>query len=261
MAVAHKATEVQGFVNALEPGSQRESALYLAYFVEVVREEGSFTPGAVRDAFVEARVPVPRNVSAALSQLRSTKDIMPLHGTRYALTQQGLARVTERLNSVRWFTSVSAEPTRLVREVSEKLQQDVLRIVSADEREFLEEAISCLHPTVNAYRAAVIMGWSSVVYNLRQKILTRGLAAVNGEVQKHYPKKKIRRAEEMEDLKDSELLVVGQGLGVLNKNVKARLDSHLGLRNACAHPTSVQPQIHTVRAFFEEIIQYVLAVP
>ncbi len=256
-----EASNIQGFINALQSTSHRDTTLYLAYFIEVIREEGSFTPKAIRNAFVEARIPCPKNVRGAVFHLKLNKDIIPLDGTTYALSQQGKTKVTDKLNAVGWFTSVSAEPTRLVREISEKLHQDVLKIVGSDERDFIQEAIACLHPTVNAYRAAVIMAWSAVVYNLRGKALDRGLPALNTEVQKRYPKKAILKAEHIEDLKDSELLIACQGLGVLTKNVKGRLDNHLGLRNGCAHPTAVRPEIHTVKAFFEEIIQYVLAVP
>lgn len=254
-------TDVQGYISALNPASQRESALYLAYFIEVEREEGSFTPGSVKKAFVEARIPVPKNVSAAIFHLHEAEDIIRLDGTTYALSQQGKAKVTEKLNAAGWFTSLAAEPTRLIREVSEKLREDVLGIADADERDFIEEALACLHPTVNAYRAAVIMGWSAVVHNLRNKALGKGLAALNTEVQRHYPKKKVQKRADIEDLKDGELLVVCQGFGLLGKNTKTRLDNQLNLRNGCAHPTTVRPQIHTVKAFFEEAIQYVLAAP
>jgi hypothetical protein len=49
-------------------------------------------------------------------------------------------------------------------------------------------------------------------------------------------------------------------MGILSRSVKRHLAPLLDLRNACAHPTVVRPEIHWVRAFFESIIQYVLAV-
>jgi hypothetical protein len=148
----------------------------------------------------------------------------------------------------------------LIREVSEKLHEDVLTIADSDERSFLEEAMACLHPTVNAYRAALIMGWAAVVHNLRRKLVLRGLPIVDVEVKKHYARKKVEKEDDLDDLKDSELLIICQGLDILQRNVRQRLDGYLGLRNGCAHPTGVKPQLHVVRAFFEEIIQYVLAV-
>jgi hypothetical protein len=48
---------------------------------------------------------------------------------------------------------------------------------------------------------------------------------------------------------------------IAGKSVKKQLQPWLDFRNGVGHPTNVKPGIHKVKAFFEDIIQYVLAVP
>lgn len=48
-------------------------------------------------------------------------------------------------------------------------------------------------------------------------------------------------------------------MGILDKAVRKQLENHLDLRNGCGHPTQVAPGIHRIKAFFEEIIAYVLS--
>jgi hypothetical protein len=48
---------------------------------------------------------------------------------------------------------------------------------------------------------------------------------------------------------------------IKGKSVKTQLGHCLDLRNGVGHPNNVKLGIHKVKAFFEDIIQYVLAVP
>lgn len=153
------------------------------------------------------------------------------------------------------------EITLTVKEISETLHKKVLYIVDADERQYIEEAIRCLHPPVLAFRAAVLMGWTAAIYHLRKKVEYMGYSNFNTAFQKVYPQSKrkpVNHFYDLEDYKDIELLEVCEKLRLYDKAVKKRLLSWLDLRNGCGHPTDVIPEIHIVKAFFEEIIEYVL---
>lgn len=255
--------DIRDFIKAVGPSGARETALFIGYFLDVVLERGSFSTADVKRGFTDARLKSPKNVSDTVTKLATAGLIIRLDGRQYALAQAGLQRVADRLNEVGWFASVAPERTDIVREISQKLHQDVLTIADQGERDFIEEALACLHPAVNAYRAAVIMGWSATVHNLRKKVVAKGLQAFNEEFQRRFArsKKLARHPDDLEDFRDGELLAVCEGVGIISKSVKNQLDPLLTLRNGCAHPTGVKPEIHRVKAFFEDIIKYVLSVP
>lgn len=235
--------------------------LYIGYFLEVLQERGSFTGALVAHGFKDARIRAPGNVYDVIGRLKVSGDVIQLRPSEYALGQSALAAMTQKLSSLGLFTTKPEESTELIREVSEKLHRDLLTILDKEELSFMEEAATCLHPTVNAYRAAIIMGWAAVVHNLRRKLLAIGLKTVDQAIKKHSPRKKAERESDLDDLKDSELLLVCDSLGILTKTTRQRLEHALNLRNSSAHPTELKPHLNVVRGFFEEIIQYVLAVP
>lgn len=241
-------------------------ALFIGYHLEVTEARGGFTAPEIREAFTAARVTPPSNPSDLLYRLQKRRLLVVLEPgppKSYALSQQGLQIVTAKLNEVGWFASIAPERTDIVREISQKLHQDVLTIADQGDRDFIEEALACLHPAVSAYRAAVIMAWSATVHNLRKKVVAKGLQAFNEEFQRRFArsKKLARHPDDLEDFRDGELLAVCEGVGIISKSVKNQLEPLLHLRNGCAHPTGVKPEIHRVKAFFEDIINYVLSVP
>jgi len=252
------------FIRTCNPRGTAQTALFIGYHLEVIEARGGFTAREIRGGFIAARVTPPANPSDVLGRLQKRRLVVLLEAgppRRCALSQQGLEIASARLNEIGWFASVAPERTEIVREISEKLHQDVMSVADEAERDFIQEALACLHPAVNAYRAAVIMGWSAAVYNLRNKVMAKGLAAFNTEFQRRFPRSK-KVADDLNDLqefKDRELLDVCQGIGILSPSVKKQLEPLLSLRNGCAHPTGVKPEIHRVKAFFEDIIRYVLS--
>lgn len=256
------------FIAACEPKNQGQLVLYAGYYLEVTRNLGSFTGPDIAGALLEARAPnAPKNVSVVAGRLVRAEQLIVLEPgppRRYALSQPALEAVTKKLNEIGWFTSTPEEPTRIIREISETLHARVLTITDADERGYIEEALACLHPTVNAHRAAIVMGWAATMFNLRRKIERTGLPAFNAEFQRRFPKARKRPVSVIDDFEeygDAEILGVAEGMNVISKAVHKALKQHLDIRNNCGHPTDYQPGIHRVKTFFEEVINYVLAVP
>jgi hypothetical protein len=158
------------------------------------------------------------------------------------------------------------ERTELIKEMTESLHAVIQTITDQHEREYIEEAISCLSPVNNAPRAAVIMGWTGTVCSLRRKINQQGTAgytAATSHLQTMNPKaKSVNNINDLEDVKDIDLLNVCEKMNILKgKSVKTQLVQWLNFRNGLGHPTQVKPSINKVKAFFEDIIQYVLAEP
>jgi hypothetical protein len=185
---------------------------------------------------------------------------------RYALTNQGVDFINTRMQKMGLALTKPTERTELIKEITESLHALIQNIPDQHEREYIEEAISCLSPVNNAPRAAVIMGWTGTVCNLRRKIDqqgTVGYAAATGHLQAINPKAKpVTNVNDLEDIKDVHLLEVCEKMNILKgKSVKKQLVHCLDFRNGLGHPTQVKPSINKVKAFFDEIIQSVLAVP
>ncbi|HEU4758858.1 MAG TPA: hypothetical protein VFT91_02635, partial [Dehalococcoidia bacterium] len=145
--------------------------------------------------------------------------------------------------------------------LTRQLRQQAGAVPDKDQREYLEEAIICLE--AGALRAAVVMGWTAAVWNLRRKVRALGLATFSAEFSRRWPQSKkppVKTIEDLEDYRDEEFLQVAEGIGLISKAVLAELLTHLKLRNNCGHPTAVRPRLNRVGAFFEDILQYVLAV-
>ncbi len=71
--------------------------------------------------------------------------------------------------------------------------------------------------------------------------------------------KKVNTIDDLEYYQEKDFLLVIEKMGIIDKAVRIQLETCLDLRNACGHPTQVRPQIHKVKSFFEDIIQYVLS--
>lgn len=252
-------TDLEQFLVRLGLRTQAEIVLAIMYYSDRVLSARELTPKAIRDAIEASRQVTPSNVSQVLSDLRRRKLINRTKNGNYSLTTIGINEIAIKVEEAG--INLDDEVTLTVKEISETLHKKILKIADAHEQRYIEEAIRCLHPPVLAFRAAVLMGWMAAIHHLRKKVERIGFSNFNTAFQKIYPQSKKKSAshfDDLEDYKDMELLEVCEKLHVYDKAVKKRLNQWLDLRNGCGHPTNVTPEIHIVKAFFEEIIEYVL---
>jgi hypothetical protein len=242
------------FVAATGATSRTWIALLILYYYETQRCQRGMTALELRNAFSEARIAAPKNISSTMLLLIGRGLVHRLDG-RYVLLQDGLRRARELAQP-----ALAPDAARLVADISPHLASYLDKVTDVSERDYLTEAISCLH--ISAYRAAVILGWAGAVFNLRRKIERLGFDRFNAEFVELYPKSKRDAAASLEDLqeyKDSELLRVCNKLGILSNTAHKHLKPQLDLRNTCGHPTDDKPNVYTVGSFFERIIQYVFS--
>lgn len=251
---------LEQFLRSLGVNTQAEITLAIMYYNNSLQLANELSPKEIRDAFEQACQPLPSNISQVLSDLHKRKLInKTTKSGNYSLTIAGKDLIVKKAEEAR--VKFGDEVTVTVQEISESLHKKVLDIADQDERRYIEEAIRCLHPPVLAFRAAVLMGWTAAVHHLRKKVECIGFNNFNITFQKIYPQSKKKSAnhfDDLEDYKDIELLEVCEKLHVYDKAVKKLLQHWLDLRNGCSHPTYVIPEIYIVKAFFEEIIEYVL---
>jgi hypothetical protein len=242
------------FVALTGATSRTQIALLILYYSERQRGQRSMTAGELRTAFCGARVAPPRNVSGTMQGLLD-RHLVQRTGGRYALLQKGVRLARDLAQP-----ALGPDAARLVADISPHLTSYLEEIADVNERDYLTEAISCLH--IGAYRAAVVLGWAGAVFNLRRKIQRLGFGKFNTKFAQLYPKSRrdpIASPEDLEEYKDSELLRVCSKLGILSDTAHKHLKPQLDLRNTCGHPTQDKPDVYTVGSFFERIIRYVFS--
>src|SRR5262245_56748177 len=270
---------VRDFIRQLGFTKGVENILAVCYYAEFIGDEKPHLGARdIAELLVAAKVPRPANLSRDLNSLIGTRRLNILNDVpakiadypngyvRYSLTNQDADVIHNQMQKVGLVSTKPTERTELIKEIAESLHALIQKIPDQHEREYIEEAISCLSPVNNAPRAAVIMGWTGTVCNLRRKIDQQGTAgyiAVTGYLQAMNPKAKpVTNINDLEDIKDVHLLDFCEKMNILKgKSVKTQLVQWLDFRNGLGHPTQVKPGINKVKAFFEDIIQYVLAEP
>jgi hypothetical protein len=258
---------VRDFLRAVKPDGEKDLVLASCYYAEVVEGTLPFRPTHVKKALQAAKMRAPSNVSRALLGLEKDGALLVRPRGRandYELAQPTIDAFAQRLTDAGWVSAPSRERIDIIREVSQALSGALSRVSDERERDYVEEALSCLNPEVSAYRAAIVLGWSATMWNLRKKLDRKGLAAFNAAFAQKFPKSRrppVQVVEDFEEYRDFEILQVAEALNVVSKATHKVLRQHLEIRNNSGHPTDYKPEIHRVKTFFEEIINQVLAVP
>jgi hypothetical protein len=150
------------------------------------------------------------------------------------------------------------------------LTKVVAGLSSAEESDYLNEAIQCANS--GYHRAAIVMGWCAAVDRMQRKIQTVGFAKFNSASQtvksqtsgkfKNWNKSfNITTLGELQAIFDADLIVVLEGLGLLDGNQAARLNRALQDRNQSAHPGSAPIEEPHLLAFFTDVARIVLTNP
>jgi hypothetical protein len=138
-------------------------------------------------------------------------------------------------------------------------------------RGFISEAITCIKNS--APRAAIVLGWCAVIHRLRKKVEIEGFDAFNAASMKlknqgsgkykHW--NKVFSVTSMGELQrtvfDSDLIIVLEGIGLLDGTQAQRLETCFQYRCHSAHPGLAPIEDAQVVAFFTDVIGIILANP
>lgn len=137
--------------------------------------------------------------------------------------------------------------------------------------EYLKEAVGCIEK--NFYRAGVVLAWCAVIDRIQRKIQELGFEMFNktstdmknkksGRFKKWNKEFKISTLAELQEVFDSDLIWVLEGLGLIDANQGNRLrTSCFQLRNQCAHPGLAPISEPNIESFFSDITAIVLNNP
>ena len=143
-----------------------------------------------------------------------------------------------------------------------KALDEILKIVTTVEKEYLEEAKKC--ESFDCDRASVILGWCSVAYRMHKTIEKDGFTNYNQATTKMKNTKKgiykdfnnertIQTIGELQRIPDSEILKVLEFNGFLDATMYKTLDGCLGRRNNAGHPGDAVISKPNLESFFADI--------
>lgn len=147
---------------------------------------------------------------------------------------------------------------------------EILKIVSPEEAEYLKEAQKCA--SVECYRSCIILGWCAVAHRMHKKIEKMGFQKFNestvkmcGIVKGRYSKfnreYNIQSFAELQTIPDGILLQVLEFSGFIDAQQYKTLETCLEIRNNSGHPGKVVIKKLNLESFFSDLKVHVFDNP
>lgn len=246
---------IQGF----DSWPQAEKIKLFGWFLHVHKGQRRFTTAQLRACYDELHLQDPESFNPFFKPLESRKPRELLKDAAgYYIAKHVMDILTSRFGS----PSVTAP-------ISSLLAALPSRVADGAERSFIEEAITCIRHGCS--RAAIVLGWCAAINRLRRKIEELGFdkfSAASTRVKNQGGKykwwKKEFDVQTMGDLQavfDTDLVVVLEGMGLIEDNQAKRMETCFQYRCHSAHPGDAPIKEAHVIAFFTDIVEIVLANP
>lgn len=147
------------------------------------------------------------------------------------------------------------------------LEKLVPGLSDPDESDYLKEAIECAES--GHKRAAIVLGWCALIDKIQKKVLRMGLDKFNaasrgvknqtsGKFKNWNKQFSLTTLSELQTVFDTDLMVVLEGMGLIDGNQAERLRTCFQYRNHSAHPGDAPIEEAHVVAFFTDISAIVL---
>lgn len=140
----------------------------------------------------------------------------------------------------------------------------------AELSEYVAEAVECAE--AGHYKASIVMGWCAAIDIIQKKILALGFNAFNtastrvknqttGKFKRWNKEFNISTLSELQTVFDTDLMVVLEGISLLDGNQAQRLESCFQYRNHSAHPGEAPIEPAHVISFFTDITKIIILNP
>jgi hypothetical protein len=138
------------------------------------------------------------------------------------------------------------------------------------EKDYLKEALDCAQ--AGYFRASVVMGWSAAVSRMQRRIQMLGYplfnqmssqlkAQTSGKFKRWNKEFNVQTFTELQEVFDTDLITVLEGMGLLDGNQADRLRSNFQYRNHSAHPGEAPVVEAHLVAFYTDIGQIIFSNP
>jgi len=147
------------------------------------------------------------------------------------------------------------------------LEKLVPGMADPDESDYLKEAIECAEHGYK--RAAIVLGWCSAIDKIQKKLVLTGLSKFNeastnvksqtsGKYKNWKKEFSVSSLAELQAVFDTDLIVVVEGMELIDSNQAERLRTCFQYRNHSAHPGQAPIEEAHVVAFFADVNAIVL---
>jgi hypothetical protein len=243
--------ELKALVPGLLQKGHPEKIKIFGWYLHVYQNKETFHPADIKDVYDELHDNAPSSFSGYFKNLVSQKCI--LKNTKgYRLT--GATR--DEINA-------AYAPTGNKVQMSSLLKNLPNLIPNLAERTYLNETLICYEN--GAFRAAIVMTWNLAYHHLCDHILKNRLADFNARwvikfagMHKNGTKTIKVIDDFMDELKESEVIVIAKDAGVITKNVFNIMEEKLKKRNSAAHASGIVINQLQADAYIDDVVNNVV---
>lgn len=238
--------------------SRKSKILLLAYYLRQYRGMVEFSVDDLESACRGVLKP-PSDLRIQLRLLGKGKNSLLTSGSGknlFSLNMPGLDEVESYLSGT---GPAQAVVDAMIADALTYLKKIVAKLGDDNQRKFMAEAISCL--AVDAPRATIVMAWAGTMDHLYDFILRHKLADFKAALARRtdrYARVTISTKDDFSEIKEAVFIEVARSGGVVTNDVRKLLDEKLGIRNTCAHPSTVEVHRTKVVNFIEEVVDNVI---
>lgn len=238
--------------------SRKSKILLLVYYLRQYEGIVEFSAKDIRDCCQGVLKP-PSQLLQQIELLSKGKSSVLMKGSKrgyYSLAIPGLTEVEAYLSSD---NKAEGIVDKFLAEAIPYMRKFVSKVGEENQQKFMAEAVSCLG--VDARRATIIMTWAGTIDHLHDYIIAHKLNDFNDALHNRrdrYSRLIIRDKDDFSDIRESAFIEICRSARIILNDVKKILDEKLGIRNTCAHPSSVEVHPSKVVNFVEDLVDNVI---
>ena len=239
-----------------------QQAIAIFWYYDEQQPDVVMSAGDLAKIIHESGLGVPHSTRLGSSISKSGLVLTSARGFRL----KSLSRTTIRA----WLTDVLPSESNTT-SLSKSLSLLAAKVINPAERGFIEEAIICIDHS--ASRAAIVLGWCAAIHRLRRKVESLGFPAFNaastklknqttGKYKRYTKEFSVSSFGEFQTtVFDTDLIIVLEGMGLIDGTQSQRLENCFEYRCHSAHPGDAPIEAPHLAAFFSDIVGIILANP
>jgi hypothetical protein len=227
--------------------SVAEKILVIGYYLHVHKQQEKFKAADINNCFDALHILRPANAGSQMSAMANGA-LKRLLGNSSGF----------RLNSASREKVVSMLPPIITpKEILGQLKQLEAMITNPQQKIFLHEANVCF--ANEAYRASIVMAWNLAYHHVCVFIFENQISAYNARLPVQFKHEKpIVKFTDFEDTKESIVIAVAKGAGIISSGTAKTLKAKLDIRNTAAHPSSTTVLAITAEEVISDLVENVL---
>ncbi len=227
---------------------------YFIYFLTVIEGAESVQASDIDACFSLTRLGKYSNISAYLSKHAKT-----VRGKKSKLIKVKSGYQLERNRQLDIQRGLHDGPAKL--ETSHLLRSLLGKVSDRNEQLFLQEAIECYE--IGAKRASIVLVWILTMRHMCNYVVAKELLAFNAVLSKNTDKRvkvtSVQKSDDFDDIPEGKLIEFMRSAQIISNDVRKILDTKLGIRNTCAHPSGVTISEVKTNDFIIDLIDNVVS--